>query len=69
MPKGRFMEEQMVPIIREADRELVAAMPKRHGGQRKQMIYTLRKRFGSFAARDVRRLRPRLRRRTRGSSW
>jgi putative transposase len=56
MRKGRFPEEQMISIIREADREPVAAVTKLHGVS-EQTIYTWRKRFGGFEASDVRRLR------------
>ena len=55
----------MVTILREADRDPVAAVAKRHGVS-EQTIYSWRKRFGTFQADDVRRLKQ-LDTRTRGS--
>jgi len=46
----------MVAIIREADRDPVAAVAKRNGIS-EQTIYTWRKRFGGLQASDVKRLR------------
>jgi putative transposase len=54
--KARFTEEQIVAIIREADRDQVSAVAKRHGVS-EQTIYTWRKRFGGFGANEVRRLK------------
>ena len=56
MKKARFSEEQMVKILREADKSPVSEVAKRHG-IRDVTIYAWRKRFGQLEAVDVKRLR------------
>lgn len=56
MRKSRFSEEEMVAIVREADRDAIAAVAKRRGVS-VQTIYVWRRRFGQLEASDVKRLK------------
>lgn len=57
MKKSRFSEEQMITLLREADRTSVAEVAKKHGVS-EQTLYNWRKHFnGLQTADDIRRLR------------
>ena len=56
MKRARFTDEQIVRILKEADRSPVSEVAKRHGVS-EPSIYSWRKKFGDMGTDDVRRLK------------
>lgn len=58
MKKTRYSEEQIVRILRQADRDTITDVAKRNGVS-EASIYAWRKRFSGMVTSDVKRLKSR----------
>lgn len=56
MKRKRYSEDQIVRILREADRSPIGEVAKAHGVS-EASIYTWRKRYADMDSRDVKRLK------------